>query len=238
MNYNKTIVTTCISLMLAVAASASESRYVTPVANDTSKVVDIDEVVVVSQPKEAFYLRQQPLNSSMLDAHDLQRMSMNDLRDLSAFVPSFTMPSYGSRYTSSIYIRGIGSRINSPAVGVYADGLPLMSKSTYNYHNYELARADVLRGPQGTLYGINTEGGLIRTYSLSPMNYQGTRIKLGLGSHFTRHAEVAHYAKPNEHIAWSLAGFYKGQKGFFTNNTTGERADKSNEAGGKLRLIY
>ena len=58
MNYNKTIVTTCISLMLAVAASASESRYVTPVASDTSKVVDIDEVVVVSQPKEAFYLRQ------------------------------------------------------------------------------------------------------------------------------------------------------------------------------------
>ena len=49
---------------------------------------------------------------------------------------------------------------------------------------------------------------------------------------------MAHYAKPNEHIAWSLAGFYKGQKGFFTNNTTGERADKSNEAGGKLRLIY
>lgn len=238
MNYNKTIVTTCISLMLAVAASASESRYVTPVANDTSKVVNIDEVVVVSQPKEAFYLRQQPLSSSMFDAHDLQRMSMNDLRGLSAFVPSFTMPSYGSRYTSSIYIRGIGSRINSPAVGVYADGLPLMSKSAYNYHNYELARADVLRGPQGTLYGINTEGGLIRTYSLSPMNYQGTRIKLGLGSHFTRHAEVAHYAKPNEHIAWSLAGFYKGQKGFFTNNTTGERADKSNEAGGKLRLIY
>ena len=118
MNYNKTIVTTCISLMLAVAASASESRYVTPVANDTSKVVDIDEVVVVSQPKEAFYLRQQPLSSSMLDAHDLQRISMNDLRDLSAFVPSFTMPPYGSRYTSSIYIRGIGSRINSPAVGV------------------------------------------------------------------------------------------------------------------------
>lgn len=74
--------------MLAVAASASESRYVTPVANDTSKVVNIDEVVVVSQPKEAFYLRQQPLSSSMFDAHDLQRMSMNDLRDLSAF-PDF-----------------------------------------------------------------------------------------------------------------------------------------------------
>lgn len=227
-----------LTLTLAITAEANNTNPVTPAINDTSKIVDIDEVIVISQPKESFSLRQQPLSSTMLGANDLKRITMRDLRDLTAFVPSFTMPSYGSRYTSSIYIRGIGSRINSPAVGVYTDGIPLASKSAYNSHNYELSRIDILRGPQGTLYGVNTEGGLIRTYSISPMDYQGTRAKLSLGSHFTRQIELAHYAKVSNKTAWSLAGFYNGQKGFFTNTTTSKRADKANEAGGKLRIIH
>ncbi len=238
MNYKRKATAIYFLLILAVTATAIEKNTVTPVINDTSKIVDIDEVVVIPQPKEAFSLRQQPLSSSMFGANDLQRIALRDLRDLSAFVPSFTMPSYGSRYTSSIYIRGIGSRINSPAVGVYTDGLPLASKSAYNCHNYELSRIDVLRGPQGTLYGMNTEGGVIRTYSISPMDYQGTRAKLSVGSHLTRQIEIAHYAKPSNKMAWSLAGFYNGQKGFFTNATTGKQADKANEAGGKMRIMY
>ena len=81
---------------------------------------------------------------------------------------SFVMPEYGSRYTSSMYMRGIGSRINSPAVGMYVDNMPIQSKSAFNFHTYDIDRVDVLHGPQGTLYGMNTEGGLIRLYSKNP----------------------------------------------------------------------
>ncbi len=240
MNFKRALSAIILTLVLTITAIANNNNNnpIAPIINDTSKVVDIDEVVVISQPKETFSLRQQPLSSSMFGANDLKRMAIRDLRDLTAFVPSFTMPSYGSRYTSSIYIRGIGSRINSPAVGIYTDGIPLASKSAYNSHSYELSRIDILRGPQGTLYGVNTEGGLIRTYSINPMDYQGTRAKLSIGSHFTRQIELAHYAKINNNTAWSLAGFYNGQKGFFTNATTGKRADKANEAGGKLRIVH
>ena len=79
------------------------------------------------------------------------------------------MPSYGSRLTSSFYIRGIGSRINNPAIGVYLDGMPLLTKSAFNQHIYQIDRIDILRGPQGTLYGMNTEGGLVRIYSKNPL---------------------------------------------------------------------
>ena len=206
--------------------------------NDTSKVVDLDEVVVVAQPKEQVRLRLQPVSSNVFGSAQMQQLNVRDLSQLSQYVPSFVMPSYGSRYTSSMYVRGIGSRINNPAVGVYYDNIPLMSKTAFNNHFYMLDRVDVLRGPQGTLYGQNTEGGLVRVYSKNPMNYQGTDIRLGIGTGLFTNAEVAHYHRPSDKLAFSVAGFYSGLKGFFKNQNFDERNDKTNEAGGKLRLIY
>ena len=205
---------------------------------DTSRVFDLDEVVIVSQPKEVLRLRRQPLSSSVLSGRDLNNIGVRDLTDLSAYVPSFVMPSYGSRLTSSVYVRGIGSRVNNPAVGIYIDGIPLVSKNSFNFHVYQLDRVDVLRGPQGTLYGMNTEGGLMRLYSKNPINYQGTDISVGMGTHLYRNVEAAHYGRSGDNFAFSVAGFYGGQNGFFRNSVTDRRADVSNEAGAKTRLVY
>ena len=204
---------------------------------DSSRVYDLDEVVVISQPKEQVRLRLQPLSSTVLTANEMGTLGLRDLRDVSDYVPSFTMPAYGSRYTSSMYVRGIGSRVNSPSMGVYLNNIPLMSKSAFNSYYYELERVDVLRGPQGTLYGINTEGGLVRQYTKNPMNYQGTDLRLTLGTRFQRTVEAAHYHKFSDKLALSVAAFYNGTNGFFCNSYNGERADKSNEAGGRLRLV-
>lgn len=205
---------------------------------DTSRVFDLDEVVVVAQPKELLRLRQQPLSSSVFTSRELGSLGVRDLSDLSDYVPSFVMPEYGSRLTSSMYIRGIGSRVNNPAVGIYIDGIPLVSKNSFNFYTYQLDRADVLRGPQGTLYGMNTEGGLVRMYSKNPMKYQGTDIRLGIGTRFYRNIEAAHYRKIAENAAFSVAGFYNGQNGFMKNITTGRRAGKFDEGGGKARFVY
>ena len=205
---------------------------------DTSRVYDLDEVVVVSQAKESFRLRQQPLSSSVFTSREMQSLGVRDLSYLSTFVPSFSMPQYGSRLTSSIYVRGIGSRINNPAVGVYYDNIPLMSKAAFNNHFYMLDRVDVLRGPQGTLYGLNSEGGVLRIYSKNPMSYQGTDINLGIGNGFYRNAEVAHHYRPSEKLAFSVAAFYSGLNGFINNQNFSDKNDKTNEAGGKLRLVF
>ena len=205
---------------------------------DTSRVVDLDEVVVVSQSKEQVRLRLQPVSSTVMGSNEMEQLQVRDLSDLSQFVPSFTMPQYGSRLTSSMYVRGIGSRINNPAVGVYYDNIPLMSKAAFNNHFYMLDRVDVLRGPQGTLYGQNTEGGLVRVYSKNPQSYQGTDIHLGIGNGFYRNVEVAHHHRPSEKLAFTVAGFYSGLKGFIDNQNFSEKNDKSLEAGGKARLIF
>ena len=226
------LATLSLAVMLPVMGEQKEALA------DSSRVYDLDEVVVVSQNKEFMKLRQQPMSSTVLTGTELFSLNSRDLRDISSFVPSFVMPDYGARFTSSIYVRGIGSRINSPSMGIYIDDIPLMNKSTFNGHVYELDRVDVLRGPQGTLYGINTEGGLVRQYTKNPMNYQGTNVHLGIGSRFYRKAEVAHYAKLSDKLALSVAGFYNGTNGFWKNALTGERADNMDEAGGRLRLVY
>ncbi len=234
MNMKKYIITTFLIACCSPLLAASEVIN----TSDTARVVDLDEVIVVSQPKEQFRLRQQPVSSTLFGEDDILTLNSRDLRDLSAHVPSFVMPDYGSRYTSSMYVRGIGSRINSPAVGLYMDNIPLVNKSMFNTHTYELDRVDVLRGAYGTLYGQNTEGGLIRMYSHAPLTYQGTDIRLGFGTGLYRKAELAHYQKVNDQLGFSVAAFYDGQNGFWKNQTNGERADEMNEAGGKARLQW
>lgn len=206
------------------------------VFTDSSKVFDIDEVVVVSQPKEAFRLRQQSLSSTSVGGFQIQKLGTRDLRELSSYIPNFVMPNYGSRLSSAMYVRGIGSRVNSPAVGIYLDGIPVMSKSAFNLHHYQTSRIDILRGPQATLYGQNTEGGLVRIYSRNPFEYEGTDLKLSYGSRYYRNVELAHYHRINDHLAFTVAAFNDAQKGFFRNTNTGNRADKYDEAGGKIVL--
>ena len=229
---------TLFVLLMTGMSLCSHATVSHPAVADTSRVVDLDEVIIVAQPKEQVRLRLQPVSSNVFGSEQLQQLNVHDLSQLSQFVPSFVMPSYGSRLTSSMYVRGIGSRINNPAVGVYYDNIPLMSKAAFNNHFYMLDRVDIMRGPQGTLYGQNTEGGLVRVYSKNPMNYQGTDIRLGIGNGLYRNVEVAHHHRPSERLAFTVAGFYSGLKGFIDNTQFDEKNDKSLEAGGKARLIW
>jgi outer membrane receptor protein involved in Fe transport len=225
-----------VTLLLAALALNAQANDV--FTDDSSRVQNLDEVIVVAQPKETAALRLQPLSSSVLTSYEMRKLQIHDLGQLSDFVPSFQMPQYGSRLTSSIYVRGIGSRIENPSVGVYYDNIPLLSKAAFNHHFYMIDRVDVLRGPQSTLYGQNAEGGLVRIFSKNPMNYQGTDIRLGIGTGLWRNVEVAHHHRPSDRLAFTVAGFYSGLKGFIDNQNFSDKNDKSLEAGAKLRLIY
>lgn len=223
-----------ISTGLPLSVSAADEND-SPI--DSLRPYDLDEVVVVSQPKDVFQLRLQPISSNMFSTEDMQELGARDLRQLTQFVPSVTMPEYGSRLTSSIYVRGVGSRVNSPSVGFYIDNMPILSKTAYNFHVYDVERIDVLRGPQGTLYGNNVEGGLVRAYTRNPMTYQGTDVNLSIGTRLFRNVEVAHHQRFSDAVALSVAAFYGGTNGFRRNAFDDQRADRMNEAGARTRLV-
>ena len=115
------------SLLASFAFSATAETETAPV--DSSRVYNLDEVVFVPRNKDSRGLRLQPVSSSVLTGKEMSNLGVRDLRDIASYVPAFVMPDYGARFTSSIYVRGIGSRVNSPSMGIYVDDIPLMNKS-------------------------------------------------------------------------------------------------------------
>lgn len=206
--------------------------------SDTLRVVDIEEVVIIATPKENRKLREQPASSTLLSQQDMQAAQVQGIKNLTAIVPNLFIPDYGSRLTTAVYIRGIGSRINTPSVGLYVDNIPYIDKSAFDFSYADIERIDVLRGPQGTLYGRNAMGGLIKVHTKSPFTYQGTDVRLGAGTYQAYNASVTHYHRISPHFAFSAGGFYDYQGGFFRNAYRHERADRSQSAGGRIRAIY
>ena len=91
--------------MPAKATAAIENDVmVTGADTIVKRMVDLDELVVVSQPKENRRLRCQPVAGSMFTEKEMTGLGISDLSSLSAYIPSFSMPAYGSRLTSSMYI--------------------------------------------------------------------------------------------------------------------------------------
>lgn len=224
---------------LAFAAFIALSSYADEVIpKDTTKVIDIEEVLIIAAPKETTKLRQLPASVSLLSQKDMQKYQVNSLRNIGGIVPNFYMPDYGSRITSAIYIRGIGARINTPSVGLYVDNIPYVDKSAFDFNFYDIERIDVLRGPQGTLYGRNTMGGLIKVHTRSPFSYQGTDLKLSAGTYNNYSGSLTHYHRISDKFAFSTGGFYEYGGGFFENTYLKKKADPLSAGGGRARAIW
>lgn len=206
---------------------------------DTLKIVDVEEVLIIAAPKENRKLRELPNAVTLLSQQDMQAAQVNSIKNLTALVPNIFIPDYGSRLTSAVYIRGIGSRINTPSVGLYVDNIPYIDKSAFDFNYSDIERIDVLRGPQGTLYGRNAMGGIIKVHTKSPFSYQGTDFRIGAGTHNQYNTSVTHYHRMNERFAFSAGGFYDYDGGFFRNAArNNDKIDKGQSAGSRMRAIY
>lgn len=205
---------------------------------DSTRIKDIEEVVIIHTPKETTKLRQMPTAVSLFGHNGLEDMHITSIKELSGYVPNFYMPDYGSGLTSAAYIRGVGSRINTPAVGLYVDNVAYTDKSAYDTDCMNIERIDVLRGPQGTLYGRNVMGGLIRIFTRNPFDYQGTDIHMGTSVKDNGYRiSASHSQKVNASWAFSAGAFYKHSEGFFYNGTRHEKTGGKETAGGKIRLV-
>lgn len=114
------------------------------------------------------------------------------------------MADYGSRITSSIYVRGIGARMDQPSVGLNVDNVPYMNKDAYDFDLADISSIEMLRGPQSTLYGRNTMAGVINVTTLSPMRYQGWRVMLEGSSRRRLKGTLGWYHKFSDNIGFRL----------------------------------
>ena len=170
--------------------------------------------------------------------NDLEMRHTGSLKELSALVPNFYQPDYGSRMTSSIYVRGFGSRIDQPVVGLSIDEMPVMNKNSYDFDLFDIERVRVISGAQGALYGRNTSGGAINVYTISPFTFQGKRLMLEYGNAGNLRIKASHYAKAGGNFGWSANLYYSHSDGFFKNLERGENCDGGDNLAMRLRFQW
>src|SRR5687767_2044506 len=140
-------------------------------ADDAGEEADeaIATIIVTAERREES-LQDLSLAIQVLTAEELERANLTQIHDLNTLVPGLQIGSGGN--APQIYIRGVGdfaaSALSNPAVAVNIDGVYVARPQAVNSLFYDLARIEVLKGPQGTLYGRNASGGAINLISNRP----------------------------------------------------------------------
>lgn len=183
-------------------------------------------------------LRDLPLASTSLEAPEIEKLGIVSVKGASDVVPNFFIPDYGSRMTSSIYVRGIGARIDQPAVGLNVDNVPFFNKDAYDFDLVDIVDVEMLRGPQSTLYGRNTMGGLVNITTLSPMRFQGIRALMEYGSGNSLRASASAYVRPADRFGLGANIHYTRSDGFFTNEYNGRKCDSESQISGRLKTEW
>ena len=179
-----------------------------------------------------------PVSSSTFTMSNLETGVVFSSKDIATFVPNFHLPDYGSQITSSIYVRGFGTRIEQPVVGMIVDNVPILNKNCFDMDLFDLQRMEFLRGPQGTLYGRNTMCGLMNIHTLSPFSYQGTRLSADYSTGNTARLKASLYRKPTDKFAFSIAANAQHTDGLFQNTYKNELCDPSNSLSLRNRLMW
>lgn len=226
-----------LTLIFALMAVSVAMAAVEPA--DTTRHIVVDDIsIIAAAPKQHFGLSKEPISSSVVNLEYLSREVVRSVKDLSAMMPNFYQPDYGSRMTSSIYVRGFGARIDQPVMGMMVDGVSYLNKNNYDFELADVARVELLRGPQSTLYGRNTMGGQMNIYTLSPLHYEGVRGELEYGSSNSFRSKLNFYDKVGDRFAYSVGAYANRTDGFIENAFDGSKADWGENGGARLRVIW
>ncbi len=224
-----------IAIVIGVYNPIHISAQVSKTATDTVLVLND---ITITAIKQGVINTNNTSAITELKQRDIEKLNISVAKNISEIAPNVYMPDYGSRITSSIYVRGMGTRIDQPVVGMNFDNIPIMDKNNYDFDITDIARIEVLRGPQSTLFGRNTMGGLINIYTLSPLSYQGIRFLTEHSTGNTYKAAASIYHKLNNKFGISFSGQYFTSDGFFTNKYNNEKCEKEKQGGGRLKLQW
>lgn len=226
-----------------VHAFAAEGAAVTEEASADGGGSDagdrFGDIVVTAERRETS-LQKTPIAISAVGGDALQAQRLQVLRDLATEVPSLVTPGMHANM-QSVYIRGIGTSDPGvyPAVGLYIDDVYI--PRTFGNGIFDLPdiqRVEVLRGPQGTLYGLNTSAGAIKFVSRDPGNETIGHVDIGYGSYdaFDGHAYISGPVV-SDRLSASFAYTHRRRDGHIYNVTLGKYVDavKSDQFRAKLR---
>jgi len=231
---------------LAIAQAASP-------AVDQGTPVKLEEVVVTAQ-KRSERLQDVPISVTAIQGPALEQMQATRLEDWAGYVPGLSIGDAGAPGQSFLALDGIAPISAASEVGMYINDTPVGSSSSFEGANgfaidlmpYDLDRIEVLRGPQGTLYGASTMGGLIK-YVLSTPNLTDFSARVGGDLFGIQNANSPGGGGRGEinlplvqgQLAVSLSAYNENTPGYIDDVTTGRKGDNPlHQTGGRFALLW
>ncbi len=137
--------------------------------DEKEEAAPVAEMVVTAEKRKDPLLKV-PASVTVLSDYFLDISGADGIKEASRYIPNLHASQFTAKRTSNLYIRGVGSGQGDPAVTTYINGVPQLSPNTGNIDFLDIERIEILRGPQGSLYGRNTIGGLVHYITREPGN--------------------------------------------------------------------
>jgi iron complex outermembrane receptor protein len=203
---------------------------------------NVFEEITVTATKRAQNIFDVPMAISAFSEETIMKQGIADLTDIGKFVPNMTVTGFSAGHTSSInvFLRGIGLQdhliTTDPGVGVYVDGIYLGRQVGQNWSLANIERVEVLRGPQGTLYGRNSIGGAINIITQKPGDESGGRATVTAGTRGRLNGDFYWNARLSDSFAASFTGSYMSRDGVgdFINFDAGVEVGELEEWAGRV----
>ncbi|MFZ4110251.1 MAG: TonB-dependent receptor, partial [Polymorphobacter sp.] len=232
--------TICGGLVLGLPALAQTATGASAaVANDSELLPDI--IVTAQRRKESS--QNVPIAVSAFSADLLSQRGIATPLQLIQYVPNlFGSNNTGLGSANAYYIRGLGNTETiatfDPPVGTYIDDIYMSRQNANNFAFFDLDRIEVLRGPQGTLFGRNTTGGAVNIIMKRPSETLGGYVEAAYGAYDKKLIRGSIDLPLNEMIQVKISGYFQDDDGYVINTKTGERNNDSDLAGlrGALQL--
>jgi len=199
--------------------------------------------LIVTARKVEERLQDVPVSVSVVDGAAIERSGARSVREATGRVPNLLITELSSRRLSFPFIRGIGSGVGEPAVVTYIDGVPQLSVGSTNLPPVDLERIEVLRGPQGTLYGRNALGGVLQMVSARPARERETELSTTFGN-FGQQDFRAHFSGPlgggrdSNGVGATMTLLSSRRNGYTTNRSTGNDIDSRESLFGRAQVVF
>jgi iron complex outermembrane receptor protein len=235
------------SSTIAPALFAACGVALVPTAFAQQDGVSLFEEITVTATKREQNIYEVPIAISAFEGDRLAQQGIVDIVDVGKFVPNLNITQFSAGHTSSAnpFIRGIGLQdhliTTDPGVSVYVDGVYLGRQVGQNWSLSNIERIEVLRGPQGTLYGRNSIGGAINIITKTPGSVEGFRVGAEVGSRDRLNGDFFADMRLSDAAAFSFNAGYRSRGGigdFVNLPNAGQEVGETEEIFGRLAFKF
>jgi iron complex outermembrane receptor protein len=222
-------------MAFAPAAARAEAA-----AADTNQ---IEEVVVTAQKREE-NLQDVPIAITAISGETAKKSGLTQFYDLGQYIPSFTADMYGDARAARVTLRGVASVQDNPgkqsSVGVFIDGVFMARTGMGASDLLDIERMEVLRGPQGTLFGMNTAAGLINIVTKKPDLHEFHGYGEAVLGNYDRHELRGNITGPiiDGKLGFGLSGYTVKRDGLLYNSTLKRDVDSQSKWAVRGKLSY